>query len=167
MVRAPDKKILSWEETLERRGQLREAGKVIAVTNGCFDLFHRGHAEYLYHARQKADALLILLNSDSSVREVKGPHRPLIDEYSRAYLLASLEAVDIVTIFSSSTCLSQLRELQPEVYVKGGDYKEETLVQEEYHLLRSMGAKIELIPAVKGLSTTTLLERISSLDNSG
>lgn len=160
MLKAPEQKILPWQKVLQWRSQLQRQGKELAVTNGCFDLLHRGHAEYLYYARQKADALLILLNSDSSVRAVKGAGRPIIDEYSRAYLLASLEAVDIVTIFSTHTCLTQLSELQPEVYVKGGDYKEETLVQEEYRLLQKIGSRIELIPAVKGISTTALADKI-------
>ncbi len=163
-MRKPEGKIFSLDEALSWRRQQKEVGNSVVVTNGCFDLIHRGHMEYLARARQYGDALLVAVNSDSSIRGIKGPSRPILPEEDRAYMLASLEAVDAVLLFSTPKATDLLRRLQPDVYVKGGDYKTETLVQEEYQLLKEMGCEIRLAPLVKGLSTTELIKRIRAAD---
>ena len=159
-MKNPAEKILRLNEALSWRKELRGKSCSLAVTNGCFDILHRGHASYLYEASLKADSLLVLVNSDASVRRVKGENRPIIDEDDRAYMLASLESVSAVVLFDTTDCTGQLQALEPDVYVKGGDYTPETLVQEEYKLLKAMGVRIELIPPVAGLSTSALIERI-------
>lgn len=162
MMANPVDKIISLSAALSWRQRLEHDKQTMAVTNGCFDIMHRGHAQYLYEAAQKADALLVLVNSDASVRAVKGEGRPILPESDRAYMLASLEAVTAVVVFDTENCTSQLRSLKPDVYVKGGDYRPETLVQDEYRLLQSMGCRVELIPPVPGVSTTEIISRIQA-----
>ena len=142
------------------REELRAAGRLLVLTNGCFDLMHRGHVEYLARAREHGDALLVALNSDASVSAIKGPGRPVVCEDDRAYLIASLEAVDAVTVFTTPKATDLLRVLLPDVYVKGGDYTAETLVREEYVLLQSVGCRVEFVPLVSGSSTTELIQRL-------
>lgn len=160
MICDPEKCVLTLEEAVQWRESLRESGMKLAVTNGCFDLMHRGHATYLAQARNCADALLVLINSDASVRSLKGPTRPLVSETDRAYLLASLRAVDRVVIFNSSRCDKELAALVPDVYVKAGDYTLETLAQEEREVLLAAGSEIIFMPFVPGLSTTGIVEKI-------
>lgn len=160
MICDPEKCVLTLEEAVQWRESLRESGMKLAVTNGCFDLMHRGHATYLAQARNSADALLVLINSDASVRSLKGPTRPLVSETDRAYLLASLRAVDRVVIFNSSRCDKELAALVPDVYVKAGDYTLETLAQEEREVLLAAGSEIIFMPFVPGLSTTGIVEKI-------
>ena len=160
MICDPEKCVLTLEEAVQWRESLRESGMKLAVTNGCFDLMHRGHATYLAQARNSADALLVLINSDASVRSLKGPTRPLVSETDRAYLLASLRAVDRVVIFNSSRCDKELAALVPDVYVKAGDYTLETLAQEEREVLLTAGSEIIFMPFVPGLSTTGIVEKI-------
>ena len=131
MIRDPQKSLLTLSEAVKWRNSLRKRGKKLAVTNGCFDLMHRGHATYLAQARNCADALLVLINSDASVRSLKGPSRPLVGETDRAYLLCSLRAVDKVVIFDSARCDAELAALAPDIYIKAGDYTIETLAKEE------------------------------------
>ena len=160
MICDPEKCVLTLEEAVQWRESLRESGMKLAVTNGCFDLMHRGHATYRAQARNCADALLVLINSDASVRSLKGPTRPLVSETDRAYLLASLRAVDRVVIFNSSRCDKELAALVPDVYVKAGDYTLETLAQEEREVLLAAGSEIIFMPFVPGLSTTGIVEKI-------
>ncbi|MBR7144151.1 MAG: adenylyltransferase/cytidyltransferase family protein [Lentisphaeria bacterium] len=145
---------LEWRETL-RRQRIR-----LAVTNGCFDLLHRGHVEYLDSARRAADALLVLVNSDNSVRALKGPSRPLNDEYSRAFVLAGLAAVDAAVVFDSERCTAELAALAPDVYVKGGDYTVETLDPGERQALQENNTEIFFIPFVQGFSTTGTINKM-------
>jgi len=152
--------MMTLEEAVAWRECLRRKGQPLVVTNGCFDLIHRGHVQYLAVARQCGAALLVALNSDESVRAIKGPGRPVTPEQDRAYLLASLEAVDAVVVFTTRDATELLRVLAPDVYVKGGDYTKESLVREEYVLLKAMGVKIRIVPAAPGLSTTELIRRI-------
>lgn len=163
-MRQPQSKIKPLADVIAWRREVRAAGRMLAVTNGCFDLLHRGHVEYLNRARAEADCLLVLANSDSSIRLVKGPGRPVIRERDRAYMLASLECVDVVSMFNTRHCTDLLAEIRPDVYVKGGDYTEETLVQEEYRLLKEMGCRIALLGLVDGVSTTDLIHKIRKLD---
>ena len=141
------------------RRSLREKGLRLAVTNGCFDILHRGHAEYLQAARQTADALLVLMNSDESVRSLKGPGRPINCAYDRAYLLASLRFVDAVLVFNAPRCTAELDALEPDDYAKGGDYTLETLNPEERAVLLKHGTKVHFIPFVPDHSTTLILKK--------
>ena len=156
-------KIIAIERLAEWRGTLRAAGKRLVVTNGCFDLLHVGHVTYLEAARNQGDALLIGLNSDSSVRELKGPDRPLNPEADRAAVVAALEAVNGVCIFQDRSATRFLATAQPDIWVKGGDYTLETLNQEERHAVEDHGGRIVMIPFVAGKSTTGLLEKIRRL----
>ena len=142
------------------RASLRERGSRLAVTNGCFDVLHRGHAEYLLAARKTADALLVLINSDASVRSLKGPSRPVNTESDRAYLLASLRFVDAVLVFDAVRCDRELDALAPDAYAKGGDYTIETLDPTERAALLRHGTQIHFIPFVPGHSTTLTLEKL-------
>jgi len=147
------------DQAVQWRCSLREKGLRLAVTNGCFDILHRGHAEYLQAARQTADALLVLLNSDESVRVLKGPGRPVNCAYDRAYLLASLRFVDAVLVFNAPRCTAELDALKPDDYAKGGDYTLETLNPEERSVLLKHGTKVHFIPFVPDHSTTLILKK--------
>lgn len=154
---------MTLDTVLEWRNELRRAHVTLGVTNGCFDLLHRGHADYLAKARLACDRLLVLVNSDDSIRQVKGPTRPIVQEDDRVYMLGALECVDAVLTFTSKHCTDLFERIKPDVYIKGGDYTEETLVREEYLLLKSLGVEFVFIPFVPGLSTTGMIERIQTL----
>lgn len=156
-------KILSWDKLPAWRARLRAAGRRLVVTNGCFDLLHRGHVTYLEAARAQGDALLVGLNADASVRELKGLNRPVNSEDDRAFVLAALACVDGVCIFREKTALRFLTEVRPDVYAKGGDYTIDTINQEERRLVEELGGKVVVLPGVPGKSTTSLLEKISRL----
>jgi rfaE bifunctional protein nucleotidyltransferase chain/domain len=156
-------KIIPWEKLPEWRAGIRASGKRLVATNGCFDLLHLGHVTYLEAARNQGGALLIGLNGNDSTRQLKGPGRPVNDEHDRAAVLAALQSVDGVCIFTDRTASRFLSVAQPDVYVKGGDYTLDTLNQEERQLLEGAGAKIVIIPVVPGKSTTELLKKISQL----
>ncbi|MCF7729277.1 MAG: adenylyltransferase/cytidyltransferase family protein [Chthoniobacterales bacterium] len=140
----------------------RREGKRLVLTNGCFDLLHLGHVRYLEQARQLGDVLLIAVNSDRSVRELKGPTRPLNNEYDRAEVLAALRCVDHVTIFDSLRVSDVIQKLRPAIYAKGGDYTPETLDPEERAALKECGTVIQILPLVQDRSTTRLIERLRS-----
>jgi rfaE bifunctional protein nucleotidyltransferase chain/domain len=137
---------------------LRRQGKRIVFTNGCFDLLHAGHVTYLAQAKSLGDVLIVGLNSDASVRALKGSERPLVPQEDRALLLASLSFVDFVVIFDELTPHALLQTLKPDVHVKGGDYTEDDLP--EAPLVRSYGGQIVILPKVEGRSTTELMRRI-------
>jgi D-glycero-beta-D-manno-heptose 1-phosphate adenylyltransferase len=136
------------------------AGQTLVFTNGCFDLLHVGHVRYLQAARGQGDVLVVGLNGDESVRQLKGPKRPLNPEAARAEVLAALSAVDHVVIFDESRVTTLLTEVRPDVYVKGGDYTLETLNREELAIVQRLGARVELIPMVPGFSTTGILQKM-------
>jgi len=159
-MRNPHDKIMSLSQAQAWCRELKAAGVEVGVTNGCFDLLHRGHVEYLNRARAAAGALLVLVNSDASIRQVKGAGRPIVEESDRVYLLASLESVDAVVMFETVNCLPLFEALKPAVYIKGGDYTEETLVREEYLLLKRLGSRFVFIPFVPGRSTTEIVRHI-------
>jgi rfaE bifunctional protein nucleotidyltransferase chain/domain len=155
---------MTLEEAVAWRDSLRAGGRKLAVTNGCFDLLHRGHTEYLARAREAADALLVAINSDASVRAIKGPERPVVSESDRAFMLACLESTDAVVVFDDQKPLALLEAIAPDVYVKGGDYTVETIVQEERHLLEGLGATFAFIPFVSGFSTTRTIAKVRGDD---
>ena len=156
-------KLLSHENLPAWREQLRRTGKKLVATNGCFDLLHLGHVTYLENARKQGDALLVGVNSDASVRELKGPSRPVNHENDRALVLAALQSVDAVFIFPEKAATNFLSLAQPDFYIKGGDYTLATLNQDERRTVENAGGKIIIIPFVPGKSTTTILEKISRL----
>ena len=153
-------KFLSREQLQAWREELRRAGKKLVTTNGCFDLLHLGHVTYLENARQQGDALLVGVNSDAAVRQLKGPDRPLNSESDRALVLAGLECVSAVFIFPEVRATDFLRTVQPDIYAKGGDYTLETLDQNERAAVESGGGQIRLIPFVPGKSTSRLIARM-------
>jgi rfaE bifunctional protein nucleotidyltransferase chain/domain len=156
-------KIVSWDDLPKWRAAMRATGKQLVVTNGCFDLLHVGHVTYLEQARSHGDALLVGVNGDDAVRQLKGPDRPINEEYDRAAVLAALESVAGVCIFADKTATRFLAAAQPDIYVKGGDYTIETLNAEERKTVQSAGGKIVIIPFVPGKSTTATLKKISRL----
>ena len=156
-------KIISWEQLPQWREALRASGKKLVVTNGCFDILHLGHITYLETARSFGDALLVGVNGDKGVRELKGEGRPVNVEFDRAAVLAALESMSGVCIFPEKTATNFLARAKPDVYVKGGDYTLETLNKDERRTVEQAGGKIVIIPFVPGKSTTALLEKISKL----
>jgi D-beta-D-heptose 7-phosphate kinase/D-beta-D-heptose 1-phosphate adenosyltransferase len=152
-----DEKIVTRERLLARMATWRAAGQRIVFTNGCYDLIHVGHISLLERARQQGDRLIIAINSDNSVRKLKGPSRPMVGEEERARVLAALSAVDAVVIFSESTPLELIRAVRPDVLVKGGDYIEDTVVGALD--VRSWGGRVCLIPLVEGFSTSKLIAK--------
>ncbi len=144
---------------------LRKKGKKIAFTNGCFDILHVGHVRYLREAKKTADVLVLALNSDSSVRSIKGEKRPLINEKERAEILAALEFINFVTIFEESTPLELIKYLKPDILIKGGDWPEEKVVGREE--IKKWGGRVVIIPEVEGKSTTNIVEKIKQIYCSG
>lgn len=160
-VRSPEEKILGRREVVERFGKGRTDR--VVFTNGCFDLLHPGHVTYLLAARRLGDRLVVGVNSDASVRRLKGASRPLVAEGNRALVLAGLESVDAVTIFGEDTPAALVDALVPDVLVKGGDYTPDEVVGRA--TVEAAGGEIVIIPFVEGYSTTGLLDRIRhSLD---
>jgi rfaE bifunctional protein nucleotidyltransferase chain/domain len=156
-------KIVPWEKLPEWRAAMRADGRKLVVTNGCFDLLHPGHVTYLESGRNMGDALLVGLNGDDSVRQLKGPGRPVNCEGDRAAVLAALESVAGVCVFAERTATRFLAAAQPDVYLKGGDYTLETLNQDERRTVEQAGGKVVIISFVPGKSTTELLKKISHL----
>jgi len=143
-------------------GRHRKQKETIVFTNGCFDVLHRGHAEYLQFCRRQGDVVVVGLNSDSSVRTIKGPDRPINNQHDRAAVLAALEAVDYVTIFDEPTPLSLIQEVRPDVLVKGEDWAEKGVVGRE--CVESYGGKVALAPLVQGKSSSATIEKVKSLE---
>lgn len=144
------------------RDDLGRAGRKLVFTNGCFDLLHAGHVRYLQQARALGDALAVGLNSDRSVRELKGEARPVHPQEDRAEVLAALGCVDYVVIFDGRRATETIRAVRPHVYAKGGDYTPESLDAGEREALAAAGARVEILPLVPGRSTTAVLERLRS-----
>ena len=144
----------------------RHAGKTIVFTNGCFDILHIGHLRYLQEAKALGDCLVVGLNTDESVRELKGPDRPFVSEFERAEMLAGFECVDYVVLFSEATAINLIKELRPNIYVKGGDYTDLSQIPET-ETVQSIGAEIVIVPKVEGKSTTRLVSQVRSIERSG
>jgi D-beta-D-heptose 7-phosphate kinase/D-beta-D-heptose 1-phosphate adenosyltransferase len=151
-------KIVSMEELREERGRLRARGRRLVFTNGCFDVLHVGHTRYLDGARGLGDALLVAVNSDRTVRELKGAGRPVMNEAERAEMLAALCAVDYVTIFDDVSPRRLIAEILPDVLVKGGDYALEEIHGREE--VEAAGGRVVALPFIEGASTTGIIERI-------
>ncbi|MFN8667543.1 MAG: D-glycero-beta-D-manno-heptose 1-phosphate adenylyltransferase [Gemmatimonadaceae bacterium] len=130
----------------------------MVFTNGVFDLLHPGHVDVLRAAREQGDALIVGLNSDASVRRLKGPERPVRSEAERAYVLAALRCVDVVTVFDEDTPLALVRAVLPDVIVKGGDYSEDTVVGARE--VRARGGTVVIVPLTPGQSTTSIIEKL-------
>lgn len=150
--------ILSRENLKKRIDLLREEGKKIVFTNGCFDIIHAGHVRYLGEAKKLGDILVLALNSDSSVKAIKGEQRPIVPQDERAVVVGSLESVDYVTLFDEETPLRLIEYLRPHILVKGGDWDEENVVGRD--AVREWGGTVVIIPEVKGASTTNIIEKI-------
>ena len=133
-------------------------GKRVVFTNGCFDLLHRGHVHLLREAKKLGDLLIVALNSDSSVKKIKGPNRPILSRAERAELIAALEMVDYVTAFDEPDPYKVIKELKPDVLVKGGDWAGEKIVGRE--IVEGCGGKVAVIPYLEGYSTTQIIERM-------
>jgi rfaE bifunctional protein nucleotidyltransferase chain/domain len=155
-------KILSLDQLATRATELRAGGAKLIATNGCFDILHVGHVRYLQKARGFGDALAVGVNSDASVRAIKGNARPLNSETDRAEVLAALECVNFITIFSDVRATRFLQRAAPAIYVKGGDYTPSTLDAEERDALGRLGVEIRIIPFEIGYSTTALVEKMKS-----
>ena len=153
--------ILPLDDLLMERGRLRDADQKLVFTNGVFDLLHVGHVRYLAQARALGDALVVAVNSDRSVRQLKGAERPLNDESARAELLASLRAVDYVTIFDDVSPRSLIAQLLPDVLVKGGDYSLDQIHGREE--VEAAGGQVVSLPFVEGSSTTEIIDRIKTV----
>lgn len=153
-------KILPAEQLRAWRESLRAASRRLVVTNGCFDILHSGHVTYLDAASREGDVLLVGLNADASVRELKGEGRPINPEQDRAIVIAGLASVEAVTIFTEKDAMHLLETVQPDVYVKGGDYNIDTINQDERRLIERQGGKVVILPGVEGRSTTAVIERM-------
>ncbi|MCK4858971.1 MAG: D-glycero-beta-D-manno-heptose 1-phosphate adenylyltransferase [Candidatus Omnitrophica bacterium] len=154
----PDKKIKKIAELKEIVENLKREGGKIVFTNGCFDLLHIGHINYLKKAQKQGDILIIGLNSDSSVKKIKEKGRPIIPQSERARILAALEFVDFVTIFEEQIPLNLIKKIKPNVLVKGGDWKRKEVVGSDF--VKSYGGKTLVVPFTKGKSTSLIIERI-------
>jgi rfaE bifunctional protein nucleotidyltransferase chain/domain len=150
--------ILSMDALCRERERLQQAGKKLVFTNGCFDILHVGHVRYLNAARKLGDALVVAINSDKSVRELKGPSRPVVGETERAEMLAGLRSVDYVTIFDDVSPRTLVASLLPDILVKGGDYELDEIHGREE--VEAAGGRVIALPFVEGASTTGIIEKI-------
>ena len=153
------RKIVSRNEAADIVKQWQAEDKKVVFTNGCFDLVHRGHVEYLSKAAAKGSKLVLGLNTDASVSRIKGPTRPIVDEESRAIVLAAFEFIDLVVYFEEDTPYELIKAVQPDVLVKGADYKTEDIVG--YDIVTGRGGSVETITFVDGFSTTNIIDKIS------
>lgn len=156
-MRSAKTKILGIEEARLAHDKLKDSGKTLVFTNGCFDLLHAGHVTYLEFARRQGDALMIGLNSDESVRRIKGPTRPVNEQSQRALVLAALECVDYVVIFDADEPADLIMKITPDVLVKGKDWAHYVSGRE---WVESHGGRIALAPLVDGLSSTRIIEKM-------
>ncbi len=156
-----ESKIISLEKFLPVRRKIREDGKKLVFTNGCFDIIHRGHIEYLQKAKKLGDYLIIGMNSDRSVRKIKGTNRPIIEEEDRAIVLGAIQVVDFVSIFDEPTPLKLIEAIQPDVLVKGADWNEDEIVGADF--VKAHGGSVERIELVEGKGTSGIIDRIIRL----
>jgi D-beta-D-heptose 7-phosphate kinase/D-beta-D-heptose 1-phosphate adenosyltransferase len=159
----PDGKLMSRHELAARAATWRAEGKRVVFSNGCFDLLHAGHLALLSHAAKLGDVLVLAINSDASVRRLKGAERPLVPQAERAALLAALTFVDAVTIFDEDTPLAVLQTVKPQVLVKGGDYQPSEVIGRE--LVEGAGGRVVIVPLTPEKSTSSLVARIRGARN--
>jgi D-glycero-beta-D-manno-heptose 1-phosphate adenylyltransferase len=157
-------KVVPLEQSIERVAEMKREGKRVVFTNGCFDLLHPGHTRYLAEARALGDALVVAINSDSSVRALKGPSRPILPESERAEVIAALRCVDLVTTFDDLTPRDLLARMLPQVLVKGADWGPANIVGREE--VEAAGGRVVSIPVVLGYSTSELIKKASRVLNS-
>ncbi len=155
--------ILAQDQAVRYVEQLRASNKRVVFTNGVFDLLHPGHVRYLVDARRQGDALIVGINSDRSVRAIKGPGRPIFPEQERAEVLAALACVDAVCVFDEPTPFEIISRLQPDVLVKGADWAADAIVGRD--VVEARGGRVVRIPFAKGYSTTSILDRIRQVEN--
>ena len=153
-------KIKSWEEAAHLCDNFRSQGKKIIFTNGCFDILHSGHIQYLEQAKALGDILFLGLNSDDSVRRIKGSPRPIVSEKERAFVVAGLQSVDFVVIFEQDTPYELIRLLKPDILVKGGDWNPEDIVGSD--IVQGYGGRVLSLPYLEGISTTELFFKIAT-----
>jgi len=153
-----ESKILKLQDLLQTIQNLRESGKSIVFTNGCFDILHVGHVRYLTAARSEGDVLVVGLNSDESVRSIKPENRPIMNQDQRAEVLAGLECVDYITVFNEPDPLKVIKELKPDVLVKGADWIEEEIIGAD--IVKANGGKVVKVPVVPEVSTSLIIQRI-------
>jgi len=158
-------KIYRRNELRAEVNRLKREGKKVIFTNGCFDILHAGHTRYLREAKKLGDVLILALNSDSSVRSIKGEKRPIVPESERAEVVAALASVDYVTIFDELTPLELIEFLQPDVIVKGGDWAEKDIVGAE--AVATWGGRVAIMPEIEGASTTNVIEKILQVYGTG
>jgi len=151
-------KITPRNELKAKIDRLKREGKKVVFTNGCFDILHAGHTRYLREARKLGDTLILALNSDSSVRSIKGPMRPIVPEAERAEVVAALDSVDYVTVFDELTPLELIEFLRPDVIVKGGDWADKDIVGAE--AVRKWGGRVAIMPEIEGASTTNIIDKV-------
>ncbi len=154
-------KIIKFNEIKDVAAKLKKKSKKIVFTNGCFDIFHAGHAYYLNEAKKLGDVLIVGINSDESVKRLKGDKRPIIRQNDRAYLISSLAPVDYVIIFEEDTPYNLIKEIKPDLLVKGSDYKHKDIVGKD--IVESNGGKVALIDYLGGRSTSGIIEKIKKL----
>lgn len=158
-------KIFKEEQLIHMAAQLKEQGKKIAATSGCFDILHSGHVNYLYAAKDNADILIVLLNSDNSVKRLKGSERPIVPENERAVVIAGLECVDYVCMFDDDTPCRLIEKIQPDIWVKGGDYAGKQIPEME--ALKKYGGEVKIMKFVEGCSSTNIIRKIKDLKEKG
>lgn len=152
--------MLSLEDAIQFRKEQGDQGKTVVFTNGCFDLIHPGHIQYLNQAKELGDILIVGLNSDSSVRKLKGDSRPINSQDDRATILSALRAVDAVVLFDDETPIPLIKNLAPNIHVKGGDYSKESLP--EYEVVTAYGGQVVILPFLDGKSSTTIIQKIKN-----
>jgi rfaE bifunctional protein nucleotidyltransferase chain/domain len=152
-------RILTTSEFATWANDFQSSGRRVVLTNGCFDLLHAGHVDYLERAAALGDALAVAINSDASVRELKGPTRPINSEADRARVMAALRCIEVVCVFDSPRLTETILAVRPAIYAKGGDYTIDTLDPGELAALRQVNARIEILPLVPGRSTTAILAK--------
>jgi len=153
-----NKRIKTINELKDISEKLRNENKTVITTNGIFDILHIGHIRYLQEAKKLGDILIVVINSDPSTKQIKGPKRPLNNENDRAEALAALECVDYVTIFNEADPINILEQIKPNIHVKGGDYKMDQIIEKD--AIEKNNGKVILIPEVKGYSTTDFINKI-------
>lgn len=152
-------KVVKIDELLNIVSKFKKQNKIAVTTNGCFDILHAGHVRYLNRAKEFGDVLILCLNSDKSVKKIKGPTRPINNENDRAEVITALNSVDYAVIFDEETPENILARIKPDVHVKGGDYTENTLP--ETKIIKEGGGRVEFVPLVEGRSTTNIINKLS------